>query len=230
MKLQPLSKHFSDDSLIVQTGLLSTFSDNNGRLHFVSVLLQLCVILLCLALSVSFSLPLKETGESIFVLLKQTAESWALTTRPCFINLHFFCQILLTISWFIFFHDHYLIYFVSCTSLSFSFSLSFPLTFSCFVSRSPLPLCPPTWPRCFVSTLFSLTVSVAWLLCILRERTACLPSPNPRPLHNYGRPWQCTGQITLASSWRECWQARRGSRSLSILSRQWHGLSCHCDP
>ena len=28
-----------------------------------------------------------------------------------------------------------------------------------------------------------------------------------------------------ASSWRERWQARRGSSSLSILSRQWHGQS-----
>lgn len=34
------------------------------------------------------------------------------------------------------------------------------------------------------------------LLCILSESTMCLPSPNPRPLHNYGRPWQCTGQLT----------------------------------
>lgn len=34
------------------------------------------------------------------------------------------------------------------------------------------------------------------LLCILRERTMCLPSPNPQPLHNYGRPWRCADHLT----------------------------------
>lgn len=34
------------------------------------------------------------------------------------------------------------------------------------------------------------------LLCILGERTMCLPSPNPQPLHNYGRPWRCADQLT----------------------------------
>lgn len=36
MKLQSLSEHFSDDSLVQQTGLLLTFSDNIGGLNFVS--------------------------------------------------------------------------------------------------------------------------------------------------------------------------------------------------
>lgn len=34
------------------------------------------------------------------------------------------------------------------------------------------------------------------LLCILSERTVCLPSPNPQPLHNYGRPWRCADKLT----------------------------------
>lgn len=130
------------------------------------------------------------------------------------------------ILWFIFLLYHYLFYYSMLTASRYSslpLCLSFPLTFSRFLSRSP-SLCPPTWSR-FVSVLFSLTVTVSRLLCILRERTVCLPIPNPRPLHNYGRPWQCTGQLTPASSWRVRWQARRGSHSLSILSRQWHGQS-----
>lgn len=90
---------------------------------------------------------------------------------------------------------------IPISTLFFSASLSlsiFPINLLLLFVSAPLPpsRCPPTWPRCFVSVLFSLTVSVARLLCILRERTVCLPSPNPQPLHNYCRPWRCTGRLT----------------------------------
>lgn len=202
---------FSDDSLIQQTGLLSTFSDSSGRLHFVSSALRHCISENHIwTLSPDHStMPqqpslLSDSPSNLLIYLLVLSLSHLLySSHPLFILLSLAVYLL-------------------------------PLTFSrFFVSLPPPPLpCPPTWPRCFVSVLFSLTVSVARLLCILGERTVCLPSPNPRPLHNYGRPWQCTGRLTPASSWRERWQARRGSRSLSILSRQWHGQSppCHCDP
>lgn len=163
-------------------------------------------------------------GKSGFLCCwNRKAESHRILSPLTVMETFHFCLILLQISWFIFF-------FLFISSHLFTPSLhprlSFPLTFSCFLSpSSSLSLCPPSWPRCFVSMLFSLTVSVARLLCIPRERTLCLPSPNPRPLHNYGRPWRCTGRLTPASSWCERWQARRGSRSLSIPSRQLHGQS-----
>lgn len=80
-----------------------------------------------------------------------------------------------------------------------------------------LSLCPPTWLHCFVSMLSSLTVIMARLLCILGEKRVCLLSANPQPLHNYGWPWQCTGWLTLASRWCECWQACRGLKAPSSL-------------
>lgn len=121
------------------------------------------------------------------------------------------CMIVLSISRFIFFYYHHLICFAQCLSLPPPPSLSifpinllllFCLCLAPLLPSAPPHLCPPTWPRCFVSGPFSLTVSMARLLCILAERTACLPSPNPRPLHNYRRPWRRTGRLTPASGWR----------------------------
>ncbi len=77
MKLQSLSEHFSDDSLVQQTQLLSPFfSDNNEGLQFVSLLFLLCVILHSVSLC-SFMLFQSPSLclESIFVLLKQNADA-----------------------------------------------------------------------------------------------------------------------------------------------------------
>lgn len=106
--------------------------------------------------------------------------------------------------------------------------LSLPLlTCSVFSVSTPFPH-PPAWPCRFVSVLFSLTVITALLLCILRERTMCLPGANPRPLHNCGWPCQCTGQLTwhhAALSADKSTEDSRGPCFLSILRRQWYGQS-----
>lgn len=128
----------------------------------------------------------------------------------------------------IFLYYYYLIYFADGLSVAFSFSLSSFAVNLLLPFVLLLSLRPPAWPCCFVSMLFSLTVIMARLLCILREKRVCLPSANPQPLHNYGWPWQCTGWLTPASRWCECWQARPGLKapsSLSILSRKWYGQS-----
>ncbi len=145
MKLQSLSEHFSDDSLVQQTHLLSPFfSDNNEGLQFVSLLFLLCVILHSVSLC-SFMLFQSPSLclESIFMLLKQNADTH-LDPEPEPLDraaaTFLFCLIYFLNSWFIVFMILIsTILLTVCLYPSFSSLCIIPLTFSCFLSLSLSP-------------------------------------------------------------------------------------------
>lgn len=118
MELQSLSKHFSDDSLLQQTGLLSAFSDNNCGLC------SLCLCCFCFASSCS--LPRSDSSG--------TSGSSVLATQPYHNNLLPLSDSLL-ISDFSFFPPLccYFICFAQCKLTTLLLlSLSFTLTFLAF--------------------------------------------------------------------------------------------------
>lgn len=163
MKLQSLSKHSSDDSLFPQTALLSTFSDNNGGLRFVFAASALhhpalCLIMLCLCL---FAFK-----EKRFLCCWNRILDFEFKPLDHGTATFLFCLTVLLISTLSFFFIIHISTILLTATSSFSSSPSFPWTFSCFLSPSGSPsLCPPNWPRCFVSALFPLTGS--WCDCFV---------------------------------------------------------------
>lgn len=196
MKLQSLSEHFSDDSALTHrlarthTALLSF--RQQARTWF-----RLC----CFASSgasriSSFSLYFfvfkgnqffaleREKGGCEFCPLNHGAAQTFFYVRFCSFSLYFFFFILNSI-----------------LTISLQFARLFLFIFG--TNLPVLCVCLAPLSLSFQSSLVVLSAcsfhgqfrSVR-LLCILSERTVCLPSPNPQPLHNYGRPWRCADKLT----------------------------------